>query len=183
MAAVNGCRRACPLALWAWPSAVLAVRRSGGSHEWMPPIRRPGRPRSAQMKGPKMSRLTFWPNRVTLSLTSASRPWLTTTPDNIKSWPLGVVPWSASFEGSYPDGGQLAPVRRRFLSAPRPTAAAIGSPSRAAPRGRGRAGDGVGLRGQRGKPSGGCFGSCRQPLDLMRYRNHVGGQRPHVGGS
>lgn len=114
-------------------------------------------------------------------MTSASRPRQTTSPDNIKSWPLGVVPWSASFEGLYPDGGQLAPVRRRFLSAPRPTAAAIGSPSRAAPRGRGRAGDGVGVRGRRGKPSGGCCGSCRQPLDLTRYTNDVGGQRPDHG--
>lgn len=68
-----------------------------------------------------------------------------------------------------------------FLSAPRPTAAAIGSPSRAAPRGRGRAGDGVGVRGRRGKPSGGCCCGCRQPLDLMRYRSDVGGQRPDQG--
>ena len=102
-------------------------------------------------------------------------------PDNIKSRPLGVVPWSAGFEGSYPGGGQVAPVRRRFLSTPRPTAAAIRSPSRAAPRGRGRAGDGVGVRGRRGKPSGGCCGSCRQPLNLMRYRSDVGGQRPDHG--
>lgn len=108
-------------------------------------------------------------------------PRPTTSPDNIKSRPLGVVPRLAGFEGSYPDGGQLAPVRRRFLSAPRPTAAAIGSPSRAAPRGRGRAGDGVGVRGRRGKPSGGCCGSCRQPLNPTRYRSDVGGQRPDRG--
>lgn len=36
-------RSPCPLALWAWPSTVLAGHRSGGSHEWMPPIRCPGR--------------------------------------------------------------------------------------------------------------------------------------------
>lgn len=36
-------RSPCPLALWAWPSTMLAGHRSGGSHEWMPPIRCPGR--------------------------------------------------------------------------------------------------------------------------------------------